>query len=596
LRLGKTQKRLEALHTYRRDSSKGRSVMAHPDTLRRILQRIDRKGYKAYRDIKGTYEFPGFRLTVDHVQGDPFAAPSRVRANLSHDQAGFDPWLYGSRSREIAFRDFLTRAFHHAVRRFAKGNRGIGKSGLIAIDVPGQEILERSSVLLLADGIEARFVVGLPAAGRTVLGNEAAQMFFDEIPGIVHASLTARSLDTEVLREHVACAEDQDAMRNQLANRALVAFLANGSILPRLSGVDDRPLDDPQVVPLQAPAALEVTLDRPNHGPIQGLGIPRGVTLIVGGGFHGKSTLLNAVQRSVYNHIPGDGRENAVTCTGAVKITAEDGRYVEQVNISPFIQNLPFGKDTRRFSTENTSGSTSQAANILEAVEIGVELLLIDEDTSATNFMIRDERMQALVAKEKEPITPFVDKVRQLYDEFNISTLLVMGGSGDYFDVADRVTMMDHYHPVEVTDQVYRIRSEYISRRRIEGGERFGEITPRVPLRESFQAQRGRKEVKIDAKGLRHILYGRTLIDLTHVEQLVDESQTRTIGAIIHYYAVRYATGHLDLRAGLMQVFRDLRAGKGFDLLTPGRVGDLAMPRIQEVAAAINRMRSLKVR
>lgn len=573
--------------------------MADHETLRRALLRIDRRGYKAYKDIEGAYTFPGMRLIVDHVQGDPFAAPSRVRVLVPRERAEFDPWLYANHSREVGFRDYITRGFQRAIRRVVKGNRGIGKSGLIAIDAPGQEILERSSVLVLPDGIEARFVVGLPAAGRTVLAHEAITMFFQEVPRIVEQALVACNLDQEALRHQVACAEDQDALREQLAANGLAAFLANGSILPRRSGVDDRPLvasrGENGVIPLEAPATLEVTLERPNAGPVSGLGIPKGVTLIVGGGFHGKSTLLQAIERSVYNHIPGDGREAVVTNPTGVKIKAEDGRYVEKVNISPFIQNLPFGKETGRFSTENASGSTSQAANIMEALEQGAELLLIDEDTSATNFMIRDERMQALVAKEKEPITPFMDKVRQLYEELGVSTILVMGGSGDYFDVADHVLMMDHYRPMDVIDQVRRIRSDYVSRRRAEGGDRFGAITARVPLRESFQAQRGRKEVKIDAKGLRHILFGTTAIDLTHVEQLVDVSQTRAIGALIHYYAIRYADRALPLREGLERVFQDLR-GKGFDLLGPRKAGNLAMPRPQEVAAAINRMRSLRIR
>lgn len=573
--------------------------MAHQEDLRQRLQRIDRKGYKAYKEIEGSYEFAGFRLIIDHVQGDPFASPTRIRVTVPQEKAGFDPWLVANKSREVAFRDFITRAFHRVLRQVVKGNRGIGHSGLIAIDVPGQEVLERSSVLLIPGGIEVRFVMGLPAAGRTVLAREAAEMFFQEVPRAVEGAVMARSLDQKALKAHVACCEDQDAMRGQLSGLGLVAFLGTGALLPRRSGVDDRPLSQEtggvRPIRLEAPPTMQVIIDRPNRGPITGLGIPKGVTLIVGGGFHGKSTLLRAIERSVYNHIPGDGREDVVTTPSAVKIRAEDGRFVEKVNISPFINDLPFGKDTARFSTDNASGSTSQAANIVEALEMGADLLLVDEDTSATNFMIRDERMQALVAKDKEPITPFVDKVRQLYDELGVSTILVMGGSGDYFDVADRVLMMDHYRPLDVTEEVRRIRSQYASRRRVEGGDRFGDLTPRVPLRESFSAHRGHKEVKIDAKGLRHILYGTTSIDLTHVEQLVDQGQTRAIGEIIHYYSTTHGGQGLPLRDGLTRAFQDLLS-RGFDMLSHRKAGNLAMPRLLEVACAINRMRSLRVR
>jgi predicted ABC-class ATPase len=452
---------------------------------------------------------------------------------------------------------------------------------------------------VIPQGLEIRFVVGLPAAGRTVLAHQAIEMIFDAVPKIIEKALVARRLDLEGLRHHVACSEDQDSLRLQLESRGLVTFLGNGSILPRRSGVDDRPLisagEVGEVVALTAPPTLEVTMECPNSGPIRGLGIPKGVTLIVGGGFHGKSTLLHAIERGVYNHIPGDGREWTVTTSSAVKIKAEDGRYVEKVDISPFIQDLPFGKHTKRFSTENASGSTSQATNIMESLEMRADLFLIDEDTSATNFMIRDERMQALVPKEKEPITPFVDKVRQLYEDFEVSTILVMGGSGDYFDVADCVLMMDHYQPIDALRDVKRVRSEYASRRASEGGHRFGGLTPRVPLRASFKAQRGRKEVKIDVKGLHQILFGTTAIDLKHVEQLVDVSQSRAIGELIHYYAMRYGDRGVPLREGLEMTFEDLRA-RGFDLLAPRKAGNLAMPRLFEVAAAINRMRSLKIR
>jgi len=434
----------------------------------------------------------------------------------------------------------------------------------------------------------------LPAAGRTVLGREGQAIFFEEIPRGVGGVLFARSLDEGALRRHGEVAEDQEALRDMLRELKLVAFVAEGAVLPRRSGVDDRPLTQ-GVVPVEVPFELEVTVELPNRGPVRGMGIPEGVTLIVGGGFHGKSTLLKALERGVYNHIPGDGREYVVTDHGAVKIRAEDGRYIEQVDISPFIAGLPFGKDTCSFSTENASGSTSQAANIMEALEMGARVLLIDEDTSATNFMIRDERMQALVAKEKEPITPFVDKVRKLYTDLGVSTVLVMGGSGDYFEVASTVIMMDNYRPRCVTERAKEIARRYTSRRRDEGGETFGRVTPRAPLPESFNPSRGRREVKIEAKGLHHILYGTTSIDLSALEQLVDQSQTRALGAMIHRYATRYADGNRTLREGLELLMKEVEEG-GLDCLLPHKVGNLAMPRVFELAGAINRMRTLKVR
>ena len=568
--------------------------MLSKEDLKNILSRIDGKGYKAYKDIEGSFDFGPFTLHVDHVQGDPFAAPSRLRFHIPLSKTGFPPSLFEHRIRRISFQDFIARRFDTIQRRLVKGHRGIGKSGLISIDSGKQEILERSAVSIGAQGVEVRFTVGLPAEGRRILGKEAMAIFFQEIPQIGEQCLFYQYYDPSEVRLHVEVAEDHEAIQRQLEEKGLVAFVHDMSILPRRSGVDDRPLTQ-NVVPFYYPPELEMEMIVPNRGKVKGMGFPNGVTLIVGGGFHGKTTLLNAIERGVYPHIPGDGREYVVTLPSAVKIRAEDGRSIEKVDISPFINHLPQGKDTGRFSTENASGSTSQAANIIEALEMGSKLLLIDEDTSATNFMVRDERMQELVTKDKEPITPFVDKVKKLYNDLGVSTILVMGGSGDYFDIADTVIMMDNYQPRCVTYRAKEIALKHTSRRMDEGGASFGKITPRQPLSHSFDASRGRREVKIDAKSTRTILYGPTTIDLSYLEQLVDPSQTRTIGLMIHYYSEHYLEKTQNLREGLTKLMEDVQE-KGFDILLPYKVGNLAMPRIYELAGAINRMRTFKIR
>jgi predicted ABC-class ATPase len=569
-------------------------AMLSKEDLKNILSRIDGKGYKAYKDIEGSFDFGPFTLHVDHVQGDPFAAPSRLRFHIPLSKTGFAPSLFEHRIRRISFQDFIARRFDTIQRRLVKGHRGIGKSGLISIDSGKQEILERSAVSIGAQGVEVRFTVGLPAEGRRILGKEAMAIFFQEIPQIGEQCLFYQYYDPSEVRLHVEVAEDHEAIQRQLEEKGLVAFVHDMSILPRRSGVDDRPLTQ-NVVPFYYPPELEMEMIVPNRGKVKGMGFPNGVTLIVGGGFHGKTTLLNAIERGVYPHIPGDGREYVVTLPSAVKIRAEDGRSIEKVDISPFINHLPQGKDTGRFSTENASGSTSQAANIIEALEMGSKLLLIDEDTSATNFMVRDERMQELVTKDKEPITPFVDKVKKLYNDLGVSTILVMGGSGDYFDIADTVIMMDNYQPRCVTYRAKEIALKHTSRRMDEGGASFGKITPRQPLSHSFDASRGRREVKIDAKSTRTILYGPTTIDLSYLEQLVDPSQTRTIGLMIHYYSEHYLEKTQNLREGLTKLMEDVQE-KGFDILLPYKVGNLAMPRIYELAGAINRMRTFKIR
>jgi len=570
------------------------NAVATKDDLRTILTRIDGHDYKAYKEVEGSFDFGTFFLHIDHTQGDPFAAPSRLRVHAPLARTGFPNPLFEPRIRRIAFQDYIGRQFDSHQRKTSKGHRGIGKSGLISIDSGRQEILERSAVSIDAQGVEIRFTVGLPADGRRILGGEAIAIFFEEIPPIVEGSLFYQHYDPLESKAHVEVAEDYEAIQKQLGERGLVAFVGDLSVLPRRSGVDDQPLTQ-NVIPTYYSRELEVEMAVPNRGRVKGMGIPRGVTLIVGGGFHGKTTLLNAIEKGVYPHTPGDGREVVVTLSSAVKIRSEDGRNIEKVDISPFINHLPQGKDTVRFSTENASGSTSQAANIIEALEMGAKLLLIDEDTSAANFMIRDERMQELVIKEKEPITPFVDKVKLLYQELGVSTILVMGGSGDYFEVADTVIMMDQYQPRCVTQKAKEIASTHTSRRLNEGGARFGTVTDRQPLPQSFDASRGHKDVKIDVKGMRTILFGTTAIDLSSLEQLVDASQTRTIGLMVHYYSENYMEKTQHLREGLTKVMDDFRE-RGFDIFLPHKVGNLAMPRIYEVAGAINRMRTLKIK
>ncbi|HEX2167934.1 MAG TPA: ABC-ATPase domain-containing protein, partial [Longimicrobiales bacterium] len=457
------------------------------------LNLLDGRSYKAYKSIAGAYDAGTFQLIIDHVQGDPFAEPSRIRALVPPGSAALPDWSLANDARIAATADFLNRALYDALRD-ASARRGSGRSGELTILRPRQEVLVRTSLRVSGDGrVEARFRAGLPARGRTILGHEAATMLTRDAPAAVRAALFFDALDPDALRLHVETVEDARALRSQLDDHGLVAFVADGSRLPRRTGIDDRPLEG-DAVPFDAPESLRVTLRAPNTGDVTGLGIPRGVTLIVGGGFHGKSTLLRAIERGVYDHIPGDGRERVITDPSAVKVRAEDGRAVAGTDISNFIGGIPGGGDTREFVTANASGSTSQAATIVEAIEVGTRTLLLDEDTSATNFMIRDARMQALIADEHEPITPFIDRARHLADVVDISTVIVVGGSGDYFDIADTVIAMREYRPIEVTADARRIAREQPTRRDPEGGD-WHPIRIRTPDPMSIDPRRGRRAV-----------------------------------------------------------------------------------------------------
>ncbi len=555
------------------------------ERLRQLLQRIDGQGYKAYKHLGGSYDFNLFRLSVDHVQGDPFALPSRISVQLNGAQHGLPAAFGNTPERQRALEDFLGRALDGAIRQHCRGCRGSGRSGLIAIAVNGQQVLKRNAVLATENGLEARLLFALPGSGRCVAARDAQAMFFDELPRIVAQGLNWNGRSLKALQTHIESVEDQQALRDRLPRLNAVAFIADGSRLPRRSGDDDRPLHN--AVAFRSPAELRQTLTVPNRGAVSGIAIPRGVTLIVGGGFHGKSTLLQALEKGVYDHLPGDGREQVVCDPSAVKIRAEDHRSITGVDISPFITTLPGNRRTIDFSTSNASGSTSQAANIIEALECGCRCLLIDEDTSATNFMIRDRRMRQLVADRQEPITPLLHRVRELYRQYGVSSVIVCGGSGDYLSVADRVIMLDNYRVRDVTGRAARLAGEPPQAVRENPPFRPEKIR-RIDF--SLAPLPRQKQAKIVVRAGRQLDYGNRRIDLSAVEQLLDAGQMEAIGRILAWCRQHDPEQPRGLIAALQQALRQVDE-QGLDLLLPWKAGHLAVPRLYETAAAANRLR-----
>lgn len=556
------------------------------ERLRSLLRQIDGRGYKAYKQLQGSYDFGSFTLSIDHVQGDPFALPSRISLQVAPEQHGIPDALWATRTRQTALEDYLGRAVATAIKKHVKGRRGTGRSGDIEIATSGQQVLRRNALLIDRLQLDARLLFALPGSGRSILGKQAEQMFFTELPQVVRGSLcwTGRSL-TE-MQQHIEQLEDQDYLRRWLAEQEAVAFVANGSLLPRASGISDLPL--PNGIPFHSPPELESGLSLPNRGAISGMVIPRGVTLIVGGGYHGKSTLLQALERGIYNHIPGDGRELVATTPGAVQIRAEDHRAVNSVNISPFIGTLPGNRPTDCFSTENASGSTSQAANIIEALECNCDCLLIDEDSSATNFMIRDTRMQQLVPDNREPITPLLHRVRELFEGEGVSSIIVTGGSGDYLAVADTVIMLDNYRVRDVTEKARRLAGDPPP----QPNNSAPTLRPQQKRRIDLQTApfRGQREIKILVREQRLLEYGRKRIDLSKLEQLIDAGQTEAIGRLL----ARCQQRDPQQAAGVISALRrqlEETEQQGLDLLLPWKAGHLALPRLYELAAAANRLR-----
>lgn len=561
--------------------------------LRAQLERIHRKSYPAYKDLRGSYQFPGYILHIEHVQGDPFAAPSKLSVEVSQKAAGFPAELFDKKYKRIALQDQLIRMFGKCMSDYMFQAKGSGKSGLMSISRCGQQVLERTALEMDEKRVIARFEVGFPANGRSINSPELEKILFRFVPECVKKSLYYKNLDAKRIRDVVNLAEDQHVIREELKKRDLVAFVANGSVLPRESGVSDRPMRG--AVAFESPKSMEVEFVLPHKGVIKGMGIPRGITLIVGGGYHGKSTLLKALELGVYNHIAGDGREYVITDDTAMKIRAEDGRAVSHVNISPFINHLPNGKDTVDFSTEDASGSTSQAANVVEAVDSGAKALLIDEDTSATNFMVRDALMQSVIAKEKEPITPFIDQARSLFYRQGVSVILVAGSSGAYFYIADKILQMDTYRALDITEKVKEVcksAGDVPGLAEADAGENWKQ-TGRV-LRVG-RIEKKHDQIKTKQFGKDSFSIGKETVELKYVEQIADSEQTTTLSHVMKYVAEQLEKNSKQEIGRLLEHVCQNLAKEGPGALSRGSVpGNLAEVRPQEVYACVNRYRGFR--
>lgn len=557
--------------------------------LKKDILAIDHRGYPGYKGLRGRYQFKDHVLSIDHVQGDPFASPSHLSVHVEGHKAGFPKDYYQDDISRITLQDHLTRCFGKALAPFSFKAKGSGKSGLLSVSHCGQQVLERTACEVSADGsVTVRFEAGFPANGRSVNAGELVKMLFQFVPEAAQIALFYNRLNKNALKAAIELARDQQFIREHLSEQGLAAFLADGSVLPRESGISDRPMKG--AVPFQSPAACKVTVTLPYHGPVTGMGIKKGITLFVGGGYHGKSTILQALEMGVYNHISGDGREYVITDPSAWKLRAEDGRSISHTDISPFINHLPNKKDTVHFSTEDASGSTSQAANLMEAVESGSKLLLIDEDTSATNFMIRDELMQKVICREEEPITPFIERSRSMYDDLGVSSIIVAGSSGSFFGIADTIIQMKEYVPYDITERAREAAASYPA---LKQQEHFP-VSDNMRAPKANQALKKDPRLKMKTKGTNEMLLAKDAIELRYLEQLIDPEQTNALAYALKYLELNRMNGSRTVPQ-LLDDIEALTASKGLSALYDKEYvrSGLAMPRRQEIAACLNRYRKL---
>ena len=583
-----------------RDGERGRSRRVYDDEPRDglladlvgHLHALDGRSYAAYKAIVGRYRAPaGWFLHIDRVQSDPYAPPTRIHVDVPTDLHGLELLdeadLLADVDRRLAVGDFLTRELHAGFRGTA-----------LSIASPGQEILQRSSIIVRPDEtgerpgwvLEVRARLALPAQGRSIQGHEASRIVGRDLVRELEEAMDLTGERGDRLVRHIATLEDHRALTAAVAVNGWVSFLADGSVLPRRSGVSDEPLTGG--VALESPDSMAATVELPHAGTVRGTVVEAGVNVIVGGGYHGKSTLLSAIERGVYPHVPGDGRELVATVPDAVKVRAADGRAVTGVDLTPFISHLPAGRDTASFTTRNASGSTSQAASIIEAVEAGSTVLLLDEDTSATNLLIRDSRMRELVAADREPITPLVDRITALFRQRGVSTVMVMGGSGDYLDVADRVLLMDAYHLRDATEQAHRIVAD--QPRPLTELEDFAAPRQRVPEPAPPRTRRG--PVRTRAHGTSTLVLDREDVDISDVGGVTDPGQAEAVA-----YALRaLLEQRFDGVSPLRECLDDLEAlldDEGLDALTDERERPafLVRPRMVDVGAAVSRYRKLEL-
>ena len=573
-------------------------TMKTKDDLRKLLLSIDHRGYPAYKDTRGKWSYGNYILSIDHVQGDPFASPSNVSVIVPGRVARFPREYTAPGHRLITLQDMLLRLFDREIRGRERRRDGSGKSGLIDVSRPGQEVLERTACRVDPDSgdVTVRFEIGFPANGRSINARPLIQILEEFLPAAVSSSLLYQNIDHRKLLDAINLSDDQAYIRGVLNQNGLCAFVGDGSVLPRVSGVSSLPMKD--AVPFVSPEALAVSLTLPHAGTMRGMGVRKGVTLIVGGGYHGKSTLLSALEKGVYDHIRGDGREYVITDESAVKVRAEDGRSITNVDISLFIRDLPNGKDTAGFSTEDASGSTSQAANVIESVQAGAKLLLIDEDTSATNFMVRDELMARVVSGDKEPITPFISRIRDLYEEAGVSTILVAGSSGAFFHVADTVIQMDRYIPVEITERAKAAASgpDFAPVSASAGVYRASGFrlpsAPRIPSKNKALLREGRIKTKVLSNN--SFLLAHDELDLRGLEQLVDREQAAALALVLKYMELHLIDGQTPFDEVVDRMLA-LIDSRGLEVLFDGSVVrcGLAGVRKAEIAGMLNRYRKL---
>ena len=549
------------------------------------------KNYGLYKSLaEKPWDFGDFVLEFIHVQGDPYAPPSRVVLKAALSMLGYTSEWGGSFERRLALSDFLYRKLGRLVQE-----RFPGKDAAVLFDTAGPEMLVRNSLWIDNGEIRVCLQVRLPGEGRKIQAELAAEILTMVMPDLVSAGLYYNKGDEPAMQEHYRVLAERKEILEQLDGRGLCAFVPDGAVLPRASGLSEMPLEG--AVPFTAPDELAVTLNACGR-EIRGMGIPKGISVITGGAFHGKSTLLQALTRAVYPHVPGDGREGIVVDETALRVGVEDGRSVRGTDLSMFVRDLPGGISTKDFNTLSASGSTSEAANLLEAMEAGARTFFIDEDSSAVNFLIRDVRVRKLLGDDREPLIPLTDRIRELAGA-GMSFVLVAGACGDYLDIADNIIVMANY-------KAECAKAAPVPSGKAEAPVESGAVAVRhfaaymQPLQKFVRpASAVERQVKVKLAGDTLLQVGFLVADTSRLNTLVDKQQRLGAGFML-LNMLQNAASNVEGDAACVSIAAaaqklcDVVCNVGFRNLPQGMSREMSLPRAVDIACVAFRLNAAK--
>lgn len=566
------------------------------------IRSLQGKNYGLYKSLADrSWDFGDFVLEFLHVQGDPYAPASRVMIKASLLMLGFPSEWGGSFERRLALSDYLYRRLSALVRE-----KYPDRDAAVVFDTAGPEMLVRNALWVDNGELRACLQVRLPGDGRKIQAEAAAEILTMVLPDLVSAALynsgesKKDGVEPELVEHYRVLAERKEIL-SQLEERGLCAFVPDGAVLPRASGLSELPMEG--AVPFAAPEEMAVMLVA-NGREIRGMGIPKGITVISGGAFHGKSTLLQALTKSVYPHIPGDGREGIVVSESAVRVGVEDGRSVRGTDLSQFVRDLPGGISTKNFTTACASGSTSEAANLMEAMEAGSDVFLIDEDSSAVNFLIRDVRVRKLLGDDREPLIPLTDRIREIKGR---SFILVAGACGDFLDLADNIIVMASYKA-----ECARINGKNVAAGLGDGAVKVASGLPAFvepecrdfaeyvkPLLPSLRpASAVERQVKVKISGDTLLQIGFLVSDTSKAGALVDKQQRFGAGFMLLNLCQNAASNNdADGESAKATIMERINAlcekikNVGFRNLPQGLSREMSLPRPIDIACVLYRLR-----